>query len=339
MKEKTAVKIVVAIIIVFFGAMIWLTDDAFGTDNWHFSHETGVTLDSIYVHFIKLAAADTTTRSEATVSGFDTTYTFDADLSQCILVLAYYPGMDSAVGTSYYHWKESGTDTAKIITAASNNPGYFYGPTLTGTGTYVVGVYTVDTIDTPTYDTVSGVEVEVKDMTESYLLGKITSSSGYTYFNLDADTFIIVGTDNGIHDWRTDTLVVSAATTHSLKGYQLWQAPTSVADKVCAVSVRVVNSSGEAVENVKVTAYPAKDNLIDSAGNAVSNVIQSDRTNALGYATFECTWSSYLLSGGNVVVNSDGTEGVKWRFDIHTLGVRKNYIVPRQSSATINLTE
>jgi hypothetical protein len=102
--------------------------------------------------------------------------------------------------------------------------------------------------------------------------------------------------------------------------------PVASGGQVCAVTVIVLDNRGQPAHNVPVSTYLTKSNLKDSAGYAVANYTQTERTDTLGRATFECRWSSYLIPA------------TKWRFSINDPAVgqtRKDVMVPRQSSYTL----
>lgn len=311
-----------------------ITYNSFGVD-WPIRYDAGMTLDSIRILFMELPVESSSDTLKDTTTGavnyFDTTWTVTAGVNHMWLYIPFYPGNDSGGPTTpyYYHGIAGGADIQTILDSAAAYPSTFYGPSGAGTAAYVIGFYTVDTTIAGVYDTTSGVTLNIYDMTYSLIRSRVTSSSGYTFVNLDADTFIAGGNSGGIHDWELDTFVVTAATTRLLKGFELWTAPVSVKDKVASVVVTVIDNKGDTVVGVWVTAQLIDDDITDSAGHVINNFPQEVKTNALGKAVFECMWSSYIIPA------------TKWRFTTkaaHT-EITQDKTVPRQTTYEVDLSE
>lgn len=297
-------------------------------------YEQPLALDSLRIIFMESPFESTDTLKDTTTGSvywFDTAWTVTAGIDHWWCYTPFFTGNDSGgPSTNFsYNGAAGGASIDVIMDSASANPQIFYGSTNTGTGSYVVGFYTVDTTVAGVYDTTSFVTVNIYDMTYSLLLSKATSSTGYTYFNMNADTFIVTGNSLGMHDWRVDTFVVTAAATRLLKGFELWQEPVSSTAKTASVVVTVIDNQGQPAENVYVYAELVNDEVVDSAGHLIRNTPQEKKTNALGKATFQCIWSSYLIPA------------TKWRFytKVSDAQIKQDKTVPRQTSYNVNLSE
>ena len=98
--------------------------------------------------------------------------------------------------------------------------------------------------------------------------------------------------------------------------------------KVCAVTVRMLNSDRTPAVGVWVTAYLIRSNVKDSAGYGYTNTPVYKQTNSQGVAVFNCVWSSYLIPLTD------------WRFTAHTSsigGVRRTVTIPRTTSYLLDL--
>ena len=339
---NTMKKVLIGLTTLLLATSLWAAD-------YPIRYQVPAQLDSLWIIMLELdlegAASDSIYSAvRASTYGLDTVWSVTSGTSYRWYYIPWYTGNDSAGPTTQYDYlgAESTTDTSLIKLVASRNPSIFYGPTLVGSGPYPMTFYAVDTVDAPTYDTVGGVTISLYDMTESLVYYASTGTSGGKVFNITSDSFAVSAYDNGIHDWRYDTITsadISANGSYSLKGYQLWTDPESSTDSACAVAVWVFDGSGNPLPNVNVTAQLTKTGVSDSSGHAISNRVMRSATNVLGVAQFECLWSSFLLVGGNEVTNYDGTTGVKWLFSVPVLNIKKEVIVPRQSSWTVDFAD
>jgi len=219
---------------------------------------------------------------------------------------------DSALFTADSVLYVATVDTVlKSISATAN---------LTGSGDYAMTVWAIDTSGTD--DTVSSVDVKVRDATGTSKGDANTLSDGKIVFNLDSGSYTLSGMFANGYYWNDLTCTLSTADTMNLLGYDIALDTAGVADKTCLVLVTVVGSDGTAAENVWVTASLVNGNVADSAGNAVSGTTKKVKTDSNGRATFTCVWSSYLVPATD------------WRFRVGN--VYKDITVPRQASYTVD---
>jgi len=198
-----------------------------------------------------------------------------------------------------------------------------------GSGTYTVNIKFLDTSTAPDAF-IPNVNVDLRGWNTSVLLGTdYTNESGIATFGTDADSVAFKGVGpSGQYVWPInweDSVPNSGDLIDTVMGYFI-DVPVSSGSQVCAVTVIVLDNGGRPARNIPVTAYLPRSNLKDSAGYAVANFTQSQKTDTQGRATFECRWSSYLIPA------------TKWWFAIAAPGVsqtRKNVTVPRQSSYTL----
>ena len=198
-----------------------------------------------------------------------------------------------------------------------------------GSGTYTVNIKFLDTSTAPDAF-IPNVDVDLRGWNTSTLLGTATTSpSGVATFGTDADSVAFRGVGPSAQyvwpiNWE-DSVAGSGNLTDTVMGFFI-DVPVASGSKVCAVTVIVLDNGGRPARNVPVHAYLPKSNLRDSAGYAVANYMQQQKTDTLGRATFQCRWSSYLIPA------------TKWWFAVAAPGVgmtRINKTVPRQASYTL----
>lgn len=187
-------------------------------------------------------------------------------------------------------------------------------------------VVTITSIDSSgTDNAVQGVNVTVKNTTTDAQLTQSSNASGQTVWALIDGTYEVNGYKTSYIFQPPDTIVLTTDTSYGDSGYNVPVDPLIVGDSVCTVTVNVKNNAGNAQENVEVTAYLAKSNVVDWDGNAVYNITQTKRTNSSGQATFACLYSSAMQPA------------TKWVFtSMRTL--RRTITIPSQASYTVDLS-
>lgn len=198
-----------------------------------------------------------------------------------------------------------------------------------GSGTYTVNLLFADTSSGDTAG-VPYVSVDLRGWNTSTLLGTDrTNASGIATFGTDADSVAFRGIGpTAQYVWPIlweDSVAGSGNLIDTVMGYFI-DIPVASGSQVCAVTVVVLDNAGRAARNVLVSARLTRSNLKDSAGYAVANFTQNQRTDYLGRATFSCRWSSYLIPA------------TKWRFTVRDPSVgqtKKEITVPRQTSLTL----
>lgn len=194
-----------------------------------------------------------------------------------------------------------------------------------GTGPVTLTLKPYDTVAT-TF--VEGAKVSVKNIaTGTYLNPQTSNGSGVTTWGLYAGDFEFTST-MALYGFVTDTVTVAMTDiTDTVRGEAI-TIPTSATSHVCAVSIKVIDGSGQPLPNIMVYANLLRGNLIDSAGMAVGNVSQNQSTNASGIVTFNCIASTWLLPE------------TKWRFTVsQPSGVRFEYTVPDTSAILVNIND
>lgn len=198
----------------------------------------------------------------------------------------------------------------------------------TGTGANAVVIYAVDT--TGTYDTLQGVYLTIRSLTQSHAAGPLaTLAQGNRTFNLAADSFIVLATKFG-YTFANDTISVSGVAANdsfAINGANL-TLPTATSDSVSAVTVTVKSSAGVPMAGVWITARIDRQFVLDWDGNVVNRVPQRLRSDSNGRVTFQCLYSSAM------------SPTTKWIFATEGIGgLKKSLTVPSQASWTADLTQ
>lgn len=192
----------------------------------------------------------------------------------------------------------------------------------------------LDTIGYTAWDTVgagsaiAGVQVDVfTDLSLPRKTSGITDVNGHISFSLaTGDTYYFLGYNPFLYFWHQDSVIHTGDTEDSIYGYSV-TFPVASTDSTCAVSILVVNPDGTAANGIAIMAKIVGSFAIDSTGRAIRNTSQRKKTNAQGYVTFQCIWSSFMIPE------------TKWLFTSSALGgMRQEYIVPRQAVDTLQLT-
>lgn len=196
-----------------------------------------------------------------------------------------------------------------------------------GSGLYTVNIKFLDTSTAPDAF-IPAVNVNLRGWNTSTLLGTDpTDESGVASFGTNATNIAFKGVGPSAQyvwpiNWE-DSVATSGNHTDTVMGYFI-DVPVASGSQVCAVTVIVLDNGGRPARNVQVSAYLAGTNLRDSAGYAVANFTQTQKTDDNGRATFECRWSSYLIPA------------TKWQFSVGSpSNSRKAVTVPRQASYTM----
>ncbi len=196
-----------------------------------------------------------------------------------------------------------------------------------GSGAYTVNIKFLDTSAAPDAF-VPAVSATLRGWNTSVPLGvTATDGSGVATFGTSATNIAFKGVGPSAQyvwpiNWE-DSVATSGDHTDTVKGYFI-DVSVASGSQVCAVTVIVLDNGGRPARNVQVSAYLARTNLRDSAGYAVANFTQTQKTDSNGRATFQCRWSSYLIPA------------TKWQFTVGSpSNSRKSVTVPRQASYTL----
>jgi len=193
-----------------------------------------------------------------------------------------------------------GTDTTAIISAATNHPDIFFGPTASGSGPDEITIYAVDTSGPDI--AVTGVTIGVKTLAGGdYAVGTTSSTGRFTFTAQAPDTFLITGNATG-YLWYglatsgTDTLIVAGNHIDTLSGYDITVDPPAAAN-LCRVYGYIHAIDGAPIDSVIVEAR-----LDESGIRYVSTIISPYRivttTDAAGYFYFDLLPSTELTPAG-----------------------------------------
>jgi hypothetical protein len=150
-----------------------------------------------------------------------------------------------------------------------------------GAGSYAMTVYAVDTSGTDA--AVSGVNVEVHDLTGTMMCYLPTNSSGYSRFLVDSGSWVIQATTRNGYVWEYDTVtVVAAAKTDTMQGYNI-NVGSPTATNLCRVYGYVYDISGDSIQGASVKAVLGGRSVRDTCANV---------TLATGFAVDTVTTSS-----------------------------------------------
>lgn len=202
-----------------------------------------------------------------------------------------------------------------------------------GTGDYGTGDG-LDTLIYFAYDSVAdafidGATINIKNTTTGSWVYTTTSAGSIIATLIDGATYYITANKSPGYIWPSiDTISSFSAATDSAYGYNTASTVISpVVGKTATVTVTVTRSDNTAYENVLVSAYLARSNVVDSAGRAIVNSIQRKRTDSNGRAQFTCMWSNYMIPATD------------WIFTVHkpaSGGVSEAITIPTDST-TFNI--
>jgi hypothetical protein len=202
-----------------------------------------------------------------------------------------------------------------------------------GSGTNTVTVYAIDTLNTPTYDTVAGVWVYVEDLTGSLWEKAPTSSSGtMTYSATPTDTHLITGKLIG-YVWADGYSVIMAGdTTVNLFGYSIAiGAPTG--DSLCRVYGYTYGPDGSAIEDAVVTWSISGRNIYDVCNSTA--IVKNEGTttsDSNGLWTLDLLYSQCLQRSSTASTSDSVLYKIVVSYPSGLSATNKNFNVPSADS-------
>lgn len=121
-----------------------------------------------------------------------------------------------------YFWLAGSSDSTGLVAS------WLHLPAAIGGGAHAIRYYAVDTSTVPD-DTLTGVQITIRTMAGVLEDRGTTNSFGYFDFNLDTDSFVVIG-NRTRYAFERDTINVTAADSAALDGFQNWSAPTPPAN-------------------------------------------------------------------------------------------------------------
>ena len=176
-----------------------------------------------------------------------------------------------------------------------------------GSGIYAQALVVYDTaIGQP----VSGVNVLIRNLTQSSLAASGNSDvNGYSTFNLNADSFLVIGYAPGYSFEAFDTLVVTGNSVDTIFGYQI-DIGNPAEPNLCRVYGYLYGITGLPETGAGVSAtIPTGD--VRSGNLIISPFTKSTTTDSLGYFYLDLIPSDSLIPAGQkyeITINrTDGT--------------------------------
>jgi len=211
--------------------------------------------------------------------------------------------------------------------AGGNPTGGYIDSVRAGVGAAVFNYFATDT---------SGVDVSIEGATvRAYnkagtIVGRgLTKGTGKVRLNFNPNDTIVFQVYGPLgYIWTPDDTVFGIVNNASdtNKGYD-YVATAPTAGKSATVTCWVLDNDQLPQAGIKVEAFLRQSNLIDSAGNAVINMIKTDTTDVTGKVEFTCVWSSYLIPATD------------WVFKFYITGalpVIKQETIPRVTTYTVD---
>ena len=267
-------------------------------------------------------------RAEGSAEGFKITGSSTGLLVQSAGGQAAFNAVSLIAGTAGIGLNIIGGDTA-ILASGSDVDVYANTGTWpsnsSGDGTYNMAYSARDTLNNAY---INGVVFGLYNSGGTKIAELTTPSSGSVTWTLtENDTYYVRGYGPPLYSWEPEDTIVADHASDSLKGAKASPVSPSTG-KTATVSVIVKKSTGELAVGVRVTAYLAGSNLVDSSGAAISNKPITVQTNSSGVATFQCLWSSYLIPATD------------WWFSTRAgVGGQKTRVtIPRQSTYTVTMS-